>query len=115
MLRIACSPRFANCGTSTDNEAVGYQEAWADYRYKPSRVSGAFRSNYTGSLDSWHFADDYSSQPYLDGDWIDETDANIQRTLAVQNEPQFIGDFYFDATYTRIMPVYSVPGLLDHH
>lgn len=121
-------PQFANLGeqailvkeiwatgTATDDEAFGYQEAWADYRYKPSRVSGAFRSSYQGSLDAWHYADDYSTQPILSSEWIDETSANVQRTLAVADEPQFIGDFFFDATYTRIMPVYSVPGLLDHH
>nr|WNN13132.1 MAG: major capsid protein [Microviridae sp.] len=105
-------------GTAKDDEVFGYQEAWADYRYKPSRVSGAFRSNATGgSLDAWHYADNYSSQPYLSSDWIDETEANINRTLAVESdrEHQYIADFYFRVRDTRPMPVYSVPGLIDHN
>lgn len=123
-------PQFANLGeqailnkeiyaqgTTQDDEAFGYQEAWADYRYKPSRVSGAFRSNYATSLDAWHYADDYSTRPTLSSEWIDEVQSNVDRTLAVQSsvEDQFISDFYFDATYVRPLPVYSVPGLLDHH
>lgn len=102
-------------GTSADDEAFGYQEAWADYRYKPSRVSGLFRSNATGTLDSWHYADYYTSQPKLGKDWIQETKDNLNRTIAVQDEDQFIGDFYFKSSTTRPMPVYSVPGLIDHH
>lgn len=103
----------------TENEkAFGYQEAWAEYRYKPSRVSGAFRSNITnGSLDAWHYADYYDSQPYLSEDWIQETSANVDRTLAVQSEleDQYIADFWFKCTCTRPMPIYSIPGLIDHH
>ena len=95
----------------------GYQEAWAEYRYRPSFVTGAFRSNYSGgSLDAWHYADDYDSQVYLSGDWIVESPTNVARTLAVtgrQNE-QWLLDFYFDLKTTRPMPVYSVPGLVDH-
>lgn len=101
-------------GTSTDDEAFGYQEAWADYRYKPDRVSGLFRSAATGSLDSWHYADYYEEQPILSEDWIDETDANVARTLAVQDEDQFICDFYFSCRCSRTMPLHSVPGLIDH-
>lgn len=104
-------------GNTTDEEAFGYQEAWAEYRYKPSRVSGAMRSNYQTTLDAWHYADNYTSQPILSSDWIDETSANIDRTLAVQSatEDQFIGDFYFACEATRPMPLYSIPGLIDHH
>lgn len=104
-------------GTATDDEAFGYQEAWAEYRYKPSRVSGAMRSNYKTTLDAWHYADKYASQPILSNDWIDETSANIDRTLAVQSatEDQFIADFYFACEATRPMPLYSIPGLIDHH
>ena len=99
------------------DEVFGYQEAWADYRYSPSHVSGAFRSNYAGSLDSWHYADYYESRPYLSSDWIKETSVNVDRTLAVSSEleDQFLGDFYFKSKWTRAMPVYSVPGLIDHH
>lgn len=95
----------------------GYQEAWADYRYSPNRVSGAFRSNSTQSLDVWHYADDYASRPTLSSSWIAETDANVGRTLAVQDSTvadQFLCDFYFNAVWTRPMPLYSVPGLIDH-
>lgn len=98
------------------NDAVfGYQEAWAHYRYFPDIVTGEMRSNYSKSLDVWHWADDYNSLPSLGDEWIDETKENIERTLAVQDEDQFFGDFYFQAIYTRPMPMYSVPGLIDHH
>lgn len=101
----------------SNNEAFGYQEAWADYRYKPSKVTGAFRSAYTTTLDSWHYADYYEDQPYLSSEWIVETKDNIDRTLAVQSslEDQFIADFAFHQTAVRPMPVYSIPGLIDHH
>lgn len=102
-------------GTSVDDEVFGYQEAWADYRYKSSRVSGLFRSNASGTLDSWHYADYYSSLPILGDSWIRSDKSDIQRTLAVQDEDQFIADFYFNVTAVRPMPVYSVPGLIDHH
>lgn len=104
-------------GNTKDDEAFGYQEAWAEYRYKPSRVSGAMRSNYQTTLDAWHYADKYASQPILSSEWIDETSANIDRTLAVQSskEDQFIADFYFACEATRPMPLYSIPGLIDHH
>lgn len=103
-------------GTSTDQQAFGYQEAWAEYRYKNNYVSGYMRSNATGSLDVWHFADDYSSQPYLSSAWIDEPYTNVDRTIAVTSQltHQFIADFFFKCYYTRPMPVYSVPGLIDH-
>lgn len=104
-------------GTVQDDEVFGYQEAWAEYRHKPSKVTGAFRSNYAQSLDVWHYADEYSKLPTLTHDWISETKANVDRTLAVQSslEDQFIGDFYFKSEVTRPMPLYSVPGLIDHH
>lgn len=122
------TPEFANLGnvgvlnkeiyldgTSADNEVFGYQEAWADYRYQPNIVTSEMRSNYAQSLDIWHWADDYSSRPYLDSDWIDEPEENVERTLAVQEQDQFFGDFYFGAIWTRPMPLYSIPGLIDHH
>lgn len=121
-------PQFANLGempiynkeiyaqgTSADEEVFGYQEAWAEYRYKPNRISGKLRSTATNSLDIWHYGDEYEAQPYLSGTWIDETETNIARSLAVQNEPQFIADIYFKTTWTRVMPMYSIPGLLDHN
>ena len=104
-------------GTTKDEEVFGYQEAWAEYRYKPNKVTGAFRSNYQNTLDSWHYADYYTEQPYLSSNWNDETKANINRTIAVQDEleDQFISDMFFDTTWVRPMPVYSIPGLIDHH
>ena len=100
-----------------NEEAFGYQEAWAEYRYKPSRVSSAFRSNVTGSLDAWHYADYYEELPKLSAEWIQETYKNVDRTLAVQStlEDQYIADFWFKCKCTRPMPIYSIPGLIDHH
>lgn len=122
------TPEFANLGnvavlgkeiyldgTSADDQVFGYQEAWADYRYQPNIVTAEMRSNYDLSLDIWHWADDYSSRPYLDSEWIDEPKENVERTLAVQDQDQFFGDFYFGAIWTRPMPLYSIPGLIDHH
>lgn len=105
-------------GTETDNEAFGYQECWADYRMKPNRICGAFRSNATGTLDSWHYGDNYKSTPALSQEWMKEGSAEIARTLAVENkvnEPQFIADFLVKNTTVRPMPMYSIPGLIDHH
>lgn len=108
---------FLQPSKSTNEEAFGYQEAWAEYRYKPSRVSSAFRSNVTGSLDAWHYADYYEDLPKLSAEWIQETYKNVDRTLAVQSnlEDQYIADFWFKCKCTRPMPIYSIPGLIDHH
>lgn len=102
-------------GTGTDEQAFGYQEAWAEYRMKPNRISGKFRSNATGTLDSWHYGDNYTETPSLSQAWMKEGDSEIQRTLAVDNEPQFIMDTVIDNTSVRPMPMYSIPGLVDHH
>lgn len=103
-------------GNIVDKQAFGYQEAWAEYRYKENGTRGYMRSNATGSLDVWHFADDYNALPKLGSAWIDEPYENVDRTIAVTSQltHQFIGDFYFKCTYTRPMPVYSIPGLIDH-
>ena len=100
-------------GNETDDDVFGYQEAWADYRYHPNMVTGEMRSNYAQSLDAWHYADYYKSLPVLSSEWIQEGKENIDRTIAVQSEisHQFIANFYFDQTWTRPMPIYSVPGL----
>ena len=117
-------PQFANLGeqpvkkkeimltgTSTDNETFGYQEAWADYRMKPNRVSGKMRSNAEGTLDFWHYADNYDEVPTLSQEWMNEDKTEIARTLIVQNEPQFFGAIRVMNETTRCMPLYSVPGL----
>ncbi len=104
-------------GNEKDNEVFGYQEAWADYRYKPSIVTGEMRSSHNKSLDSWHFADDYESQPYLSSSWIDEDKSPVDRALAVQSSVsnQIFADFFIQNETTRPMPVYSIPGLIDHN
>lgn len=117
-------PQFANIGeqpvkkkeimltgTTTDDETFGYQEAWADYRMKPNRVSGKMRSNAVGSLDFWHYGDFYSTVPTLSQGWMEEGKKEIARTLIVQNEPQFFGAIRVANKTTRCMPLYSVPGL----
>lgn len=117
-------PQFANLGeqpvkkkeimltgTATDEETFGYQEAWADYRMKPNRVSGLMRSNATGTLDFWHYADNYKTVPTLSQDWMEEGKIEMARTLVVQNEPQFFGAIRVANKTTRRMPLYSVPGL----
>lgn len=104
-------------GNDTDNEVFGYQEAWAEYRYKPNRVSGMFRSNYAQSLDFWHLADDYSALPTLSDSWIREDPNTVDRVIAVSSRvsDQFIADIYIKNISVRAMPVYSIPGLIDHH
>ena len=100
-------------GTDKDEEVFGYQEAWADYRYRTNMVTSEMRSTYAQTLDAWHYADKYDSLPTLSSSWIKEGTENIDRTLAVQssNSHQFICNFYFDQSWTRPMPVYSIPGL----
>lgn len=104
-------------GNAQDDEVFGYQEAWADYRYKPSRVSGEMRSSYAQSLDVWHLADDYSKMPALSDAWIHEDPATINRVLVVSDNlaNQFFCDIYVQNYSTRNMPLYSIPGLIDHH
>ena len=123
------NPTFANLGEQavktreiyfgvTDNdETFGYQEAWADYRYKPSRVAGEMRSVYTTPLDSWHLADNYASSPSLSDSWIREDKTMLDRCLAVTSavSNQLIFDFYIQERASRPMPLYSIPGLIDHH
>ena len=117
-------PQFANLGeqpikkreimltgTEKDDETFGYQEAWADYRMKPNRVSGKMRSNAVGTLDFWHYADYYNSVPTLSQEWMNEDNVEIARTLVVQDEPQFFGAIRVMNKTTRCMPLYSVPGL----
>lgn len=100
-------------GNAQDKEVFGYQEAWADYRYRTNMVTSEMRSTYAQTLDAWHYADKYSELPKLSGRWITESKTNIDRTLAVQssNSHQFICNFYFDQTWTRPLPIYSIPGL----
>lgn len=100
-------------GTADDNGVFGYQERYAEYRYKPSMITGKLRSTDAQSLDVWHLAQKFDSLPKLNQDFIEENPP-IARVIAVQNEPQFFADFWFDLKTSRPMPVYSVPGLVDH-
>lgn len=104
-------------GNDKDNEVFGYQEAWAEYRYKPNMVTGEMRSAYAQSLDVWHLADDYKQLPTLSDAWIKEDKSNLDRVLAVASSVsnQFFADIYVKNYCTRPMPMYSVPGLIDHH
>lgn len=106
-----------SAGNVIDDQVFGYQEAWADYRYKPSRVTGEMRSQYEKSLDVWHLADDYSALPMLSDSWIREDKTNVDRVLAVTSavSNQLFADIYIKNRTTRPMPMYSIPGLIDHH
>lgn len=100
-------------GTADDNGVFGYQERYAEYRYKPSMITGKLRSTDPQTLDVWHLAQKFDTLPKLNRDFIEENPP-INRVIAVQNEPQFFADFWFDLKTSRPMPVYSVPGLVDH-
>lgn len=104
-------------GNEEDDQVFGYQEAWADYRYRPSRVTGEMRSSYAQSLDVWHLADYYSTRPSLSDAWIREDSATVNRVLAVSDNvsAQLFCDVYIRCLATRPMPLYSIPGLIDHH
>lgn len=104
-------------GTEEDDEVFGYQEAWADYRYRPSRVTGEMRSSYPQSLDVWHLADYYAERPSLSDAWIREDPKTVNRVLAVSDNvsAQLFCDIYIRCLATRPMPLYSIPGLIDHH
>lgn len=103
-------------GTSEDKEVFGYQEAWAEYRYCPDRTSAEMRSTHSTPLDMWHFGDDYDTLPTLSADWITEDKTNVDRCLAVQSTVanQLFMDVYIKTYATRPMPMYSIPGLIDH-
>jgi hypothetical protein len=100
-------------GTSADQDVFGYQERYAEYRYKPSQITGKMRSNASGSLDVWHLSQDFSSVPVLNASFIEENPP-IDRVVALPSEPDLLFDWYFDMKCTRPMPTYSVPGLIDH-
>jgi len=100
-------------GNDKDNEVFGYQERFAEYRYAQSKITGKFRSTDPQSLDFWHLSQKFSNLPTLSQDFIEEHPP-VDRVIAVQNEPEFLLDVYFDMKCARPMPVYSVPGLIDH-
>lgn len=103
-------------GTAEDDEVFGYQERWAEYRYKPSQITGLFRSTASGTLDAWHLAQNFGDLPTLNSDFIEDTPP-VERVVAVgaaANGQQFLLDAFFDIKMARPMPMYSVPGLIDH-
>lgn len=105
-----------NDDPAVGNQVFGYQEAWAEYRYKPNYVTGAMRTNAKKSLDIWHFADYYGNNPTLSAAWIAEDKSNVDRALTVKStvENQIFMDIYVKNKATRPMPLYSIPGLIDH-
>lgn len=103
-------------GTASDNQPFGYNEAWADLRARPNRVSGQMRTGAQDSLDVWHFADNYANQPTLSQGFIEETPSYVDRTITVNHEAQdqFILDFWIQNIAYRTLPTYSIPSLIDH-
>lgn len=103
-------------GSANDNLTFGYQERWAEYRYQPSIITGLFKSTAAGTIDNWHLAQKFTTLPTLNSTFI-EDNPPISRVIAVgaaANGKQFIFDSFFEKTMTRVMPTYSVPGLIDH-
>lgn len=102
-------------GATADDDVFGYQERWAEYRYKPSQITGLFRSTTTGTLDAWHLSQKFTSLPTLNDTFIRDTPP-VDRILAVSSSigKQFLFDAFFDVRMARPMPMYSVPGLVDH-
>jgi len=100
-------------GTAVDDDVFGYQERFAEYRYKPSRITGEFRSSFAQSLDAWHLSQDFATLPVLNEEFIVENPP-LDRVIAVTTEPHFLFDSYFKVRCARPMPVYGVPGLIDH-
>ena len=100
-------------GTAADDEVFGYQERYAEYRYYPSQITGKFRSSFAQSLDYWHLSQEFESLPTLSPEFIQDNPP-VDRIIAVPSEPQFLFDSYINLHCARPMPVYSVPGLIDH-
>lgn len=103
-------------GSATDEQVFGYQARWDEYRYNPSQITGLFRSTSAGTIDNWHLAQKFTSLPTLNTTFIQDTPP-VSRVVAVgaaANGQQFIFDSFFNSTWARPMPMYSVPGLIDH-
>lgn len=100
-------------GTDDDDKVFGYQERYAEYRFKPALITGKFRSNATGTLDAWHLSQDFKSLPKLSQDFIEEKPP-MERIEAIPTQPDFIYDGWFHLRCARCMPVYAIPGYVDH-
>ena len=103
----------ATIGAGTDEDVFGYQERFAEYRYKPSKITGKFRSNDTGTLDSWHLGIEFGAQPTLDATFIQENPP-VDRVIVTATEPHFVFDSFISMDCVRPMPTYAIPGLIDH-
>ena len=107
---------YVTGNTTADNTVFGYQERWAEYRYKPSKITGLFKSTSSGTIDGWHLSQKFTAAPTLNTTFIQETPP-VSRVVAVgaaANGQQFLFDSFFDVKMARPMPMYSVPGLIDH-
>ena len=104
---------YASGVPAEDDLVFGYQERYAEYRYKRSLITGEFRSDAPASLDTWHLAQDFASAPVLNEAFMEENPP-IDRVTAVSSEPDFLVDVYYETVSGRPMPTYSVPGLIDH-
>jgi len=100
-------------GSANDDAVFGYQERYAEYRYKPSKITGSMRSSAAAPLDTWHLAQDFSTLPVLNASFIEE-DPPVDRVIAVPSEPHILFDSYFKLHCARPMPVNAIPGLIDH-
>ena len=107
---------YVTGNTTQDNQVFGYQERWAEYRYNPSQITGLFRSTSAGTIDPWHFSQKFTALPTLNSTFIQDTPP-LSRNLAVgaaANGQQLLLDAFFDIKAARPLPLYSVPGLIDH-
>lgn len=106
-----------NSNVGLGSGVFGYQEAWYEYRFKPSRATAYLNPSNKGSLNYWTLGDYYANVPSLNSSFLQEDTTFLDRALQVQSSimHQFIADFYFKAKYSRVMPLYSIPGLIDHH
>lgn len=104
---------FVSDDPTVDEAVFGYQEAWADYRYIPSKVTGLMRSSDPASLDVWHLAQDFATLPALNSTFLRD-DVPMDRVIAVPTEPDFLLDVYFKIKAARPLPLYGTPGMMDH-
>jgi len=100
-------------GTTADDEVFGYIPRYDEYRYRPSLITGQFRSSFAQSLDAWHLSQDFANLPVLNEEFINENPP-IDRIVAVPTFPHFILDSYIQLRCARPMPLFAVPGLIDH-
>lgn len=111
----SCELFFADAGASTEEATFGYQEHWAEYRYRPNRVSGIMNPNVTGALSYWTLAERFTSRPTLSNSFIMEDRKELTDALVSGSSgPDYIADIFFDYTAIREMPLYTIPGLIDH-